>query len=488
MEWVFNAVPIKQQMLLYLFCLNTLFVVLIIFVQKKEPKSVWAWLVFLYCLPIPAAVFYLFLGTDMQKKKMFRLKEAGDRLQNAVRKQEKYVKDWDFEIHYAQLLEYKDLILYNLKCGGNVLTDGNDIQIFTAGADKFQCLIQDLESAKESIHMQYYIIKDDVVFGTIEKILKQKAKDGIKVRILLDGMGCRGLGKKKRNALQKAGVETAIFFPPAFGRLHLRINYRNHRKIVVIDNHIGYVGGFNIGKEYVGLDSKFGNWRDTHLRIEGAGVFSLQLRFLMDYNYASGQNISLDQQYLSNIPSKNGNSILQIITCGPDSSIPLIRNNYLRLIHKAKQSICIQTPYFVPDEAVMSALLIAIQSGIDVSVMIPCKPDHMFVYWASLSYAGELILAGASCYAYQKGFLHAKGMIVDNEVYCYGTANMDIRSFSLNFEVNAVVYGKEDANRMKQAFCKDLEDCIRITAENYEQRTWQIRFKESISRLLAPIL
>lgn len=282
---------------------------------------------------------------------------------------------------------------------------------------------------------------------------------------------------------------TAEFFPAVLKHLQLRMNYRNHRKIVVIDNKVAYVGGFNIGKEYIGLDPKFGYWRDTHLRIEGTALLQLEIRFLLDWNYAAKENLFTNSKYLE-IEAKSYKSgcEMQIISSGPDSRMKIIRDNYVRLIGKAQKSIYIQSPYFIPDDAMLNALIIAIYSGIDVNIMIPCKPDHPFVYWATYSYIGELVMAGAKCYTYDNGFLHAKGIVVDDKVFCYGTANMDIRSFGLNFEVNAVVYNEQKATEMRQIFENDLEHCSQITKDVYASRSLMIRIKEQVSRLLSPLL
>lgn len=258
---------------------------------------------------------------------------------------------------------------------------------------------------------------------------------------------------------------------------------------MVIDNKVGYIGGFNIGKEYIGLDERFGYWRDTHLRIVGSAVTGLQLRFLFDWNYAAKENLFEDKMCCR--VSAEGNRDfckIQIISSGPDNAGEQIRNNYLRLIHKAKKSIYIQTPYFIPDEAIFDSLLLAIHSGVEVNIMIPCKPDHMFVYWATYSYIGDLVMAGAKCYTYDNGFFHGKGMVVDGEVLCYGTANMDIRSFSLNFEVNAVVYDAGKAEEMERCFREDLSYSTPITRDDYVKRSLKIRIKEQICRLLSPLL
>lgn len=483
------ALIILQFMFGHLVFFNIIFAIIIVFFQRRDPKSVWTWLLLLYFIPILGFVFYLFVGTDMHKRKMFKVKEIEDRLNEAIRQQEASLRNKELEKQMPEISGFSDVAMYNLDTVSAVLSDDNDIDIFTDGNDKFDALIEDMKQAKEFIHIQYYIIKNDVLFQRIVKVLKEKAAEGVQVRILYDGMGGRFVSKKYWKELRRAGILVSEFFPATLRRIHLRMNYRNHRKIVVIDNKIGYVGGFNIGKEYIGLDEKFGYWRDTHLRIKGSAVQGLQIRFLLDWNYSAEENLLNDVEYMGHCePGTRDRCETQIIYSGPDCTLPNIRDNYVRLIHKAAKSIYIQTPYFIPDESMMTALLIAIHSGIEVSLMIPCKPDHPFVYWATYSYVGELVMAGAKCYIYNNGFLHSKGIVVDEKVFCYGTANMDIRSFSLNFEVNAVVYDEMKSREMARIFKEDLEQCTLITQEAYEGRTLWIRLKEQVCRLLSPLL
>lgn len=468
---------------------NLLFAIIIVFFERRNPKSVWAWLLLLYSLPVVGFLFYLLLGQDMHKRKIFRVKEVEDRLSKMIQSQENAIRSKELERGDINVEGYTDLIMYNLETSGAMLTNDNDIDFFVDGNEKFDALIRDLKQAKKHIHLQYYIIRNDLLFDRILEVLQKKVKEGVEVKILFDSMGTRlvrGSYWKKLNAM---GIQTAEFFPAILGRFQPRINYRNHRKIVVIDNEVAYVGGFNIGKEYIDLDEKFGHWRDTHLRIRGGAVAGLQLRFILDWNYAAKENLLQDNKYVTDVVSgKRDFCEVQIISSGPDHTSMLIHDNYLRMITKAQESIYIQTPYFIPDESILNALLIAVRSGIQVNIMIPCKPDHPFVYWATYSYVGELVMAGAKCYTYEKGFLHSKGMIVDGKVLCYGTANMDIRSFSLNFEVNAVVYNKEKAKQMENLFREDLQDCKQITKEDYEARGLRLRIKEQGCRLLSPLL
>ena len=469
--------------------INLLLGIAIVFFERKSPKSVWAWLLLLYFLPVLGFVFYLLLGADMKKRKMFRIKEVEDHISEAIRQQEYQLKSLNVEEFDVNLSNYTDLVLYNLHTSGAMITGDNDVDILTDGDEKFDRLIEDIRSARHFIHIQYYIIKNDVLFERIRKELVKKVEEGVEVRILFDSMGCRTVPHSYWKRLNEEGIRTAEFFPAIFKRLQLRINFRNHRKIVVIDNRVGYVGGFNIGKEYIGLDDKFGYWRDTHLRIQGSGILSLHLRFLLDWNYAAGENLFGQRKYFEKVyPGEKDNCLIQIISSGPDTARQMIHDNYLRLITKAKERIYIQSPYFIPDESVMDALMIAVHSGVEVNIMIPCKPDHPFVYWATYSYIGDLVMAGANCYTYDNGFLHAKGIVVDGKVFCYGTANMDIRSFSLNFEVNAVIYNEEKAKEMEERFRADLKVCTKITRNMYAGRKLIICIKEQVCRLMSPVL
>lgn len=491
----------------HLLYINLILSVVIVFFQRRDPKAVWTWLMVLYFIPIFGFFLYLMLCQDYRKSRMFRVKEVEDRLRYSVESQEEFIAGSREFLSDPMSRDFEDLVMYNLETSGAVLTVDNTVDIFTDGEEKFEDLRNELEKATQYIHIQYYIIKNDEVFQSMMPILVKKAGEGVEVRILYDGMGGRFMPKRIWKELEDCGIKVGEFFPAFLGRLQLRMNYRNHRKIVVIDGRIAYVGGFNVGREYISKDPKFGYWRDTHLKISGGAVYSLQIRFALDWNYATKENLFKDAKYFGLTDEVEMMSVkpevmfqpmackvgqrplgVQIITSGSDSSIRQIRDNYLELFHKAKRSIYIQTPYFVPDDAVLSALQIAARAGVDVRLMIPCKPDHPFVYWATYSYVGDLLEAGARCYTYENGFLHAKGVMIDSMVCCYGTANMDIRSFELNFEVNATIYDEETTKRLEEIFIRDLEKCHEVTEVYYERRSLWIRVKEQCSRLLSPLL
>ena len=473
----------------HMFVINMLLAIIIVFFERRDPKTIWTWLLVLYFLPVLGFLIYLLFGQDMRRSKMFKNKELEDAVLAAVHKQEQKVKAKEiFSADTRGMARYSDLVMYNLLASKSVYTDDNEVEIFTDGKEYFSQLYEEMKQAKEFIHIQSYIIKDDELWEPMEKLLEQKVKEGVSVRILYDSMGCRSMSKKDWERIRKKGILVGEFFPAFFKKLHLRINYRNHRKIIVIDGRTAYVGGFNIGREYLGMDEKFGYWRDTHLKLSGSSVISLHIRFILDWNYTTKQNLFKEPGLIKVFEPGEGSEGVQIISSGPDTPNEEIRDNYQKIIGKARDHVYIQTPYLVPDEIILNEIKMAAYSGIDVKIMIPCKPDHPLVYWATYSYVGELLEAGVKCYTYDNGFLHAKGVMSDGLVSCYGTANMDVRSFQLNFEVNATIYSPEISAKLEAIFEQDLEHCTEITREIYHQRSFVVRVKEQFSRMFSFIL
>ena len=489
MEEIFGMITTVLTFIVdHAFSINILLAITIVFFERRDPKTIWTWLLVLYFIPVLGFLLYLLIGQDMRKSKMFKNKELEDVVQSAVLKQEQKVKNKRIFNDDGKLFRYHDLVIYNLAAAKSVYTDDNDVEIYTDGKEYFAHLYEAVSTAKEFIHIQSYIIKNDELWQALEKLLYKKVKEGVQVRILYDSMGCRKMGKRDWERIQRKGIQVGEFFPAFFKRLHLRINYRNHRKIIVIDGTSAYVGGFNIGREYLGLDKKFGYWRDTHLRISGSAAVSLHVRFILDWNYATKQNLFENENLVHEFVPGQGKEGVQIISSGPDTQNQEIRDNYQKLIGKARDHVYIQTPYLVPDEIIVNEIKMAAYSGIDVKIMIPCKPDHPLVYWATYSYVGELIDAGVKCYTYDNGFLHAKGVMSDGLVCSYGTANMDVRSFALNFEVNATIYSQKTTSKLEKIFEEDLEYCTEITPEVYAKRSLAIRIKEQFSRMFSFIL
>lgn len=468
--------------------LNILLATALIFLERRDVSSTWAWLMVLYFIPVLGFILYLILGRKLSKQKIFTWdKQIHVLLQEAVQQQRLELEDGSFREKNPIGQEYKELIVMHLNNDQAVLTPNNQVEIYTDGREKFDALLRDLENAQHHIHLIYYIVRHDDLGKRLGEVLVRKAREGVQVRMIYDDLGSRRLSKKWIRQIRQAGGEIEAFFPAILPLINLRLNYRNHRKLVVIDGKIGYIGGFNIGNEYLGLNPRFGYWRDTHLRIQGGAVHHIQSRFILDWNQASHDDISYQDNYYPK-PSAEGEIGVQIVSSGPDSEWEQIKNGYIKMILSAKEYVYIQTPYFIPDQSLLDALRIACLSGIDVRVMIPNKPDHPFIYWATYSHVGELLQAGGKIYIYQNGFLHAKTIVVDGKIASVGSANIDMRSFRLNFEVNAFLYHGEIAQRLVEIYQADMLESTPLTWEDYQRRPYRIRFKESISRLLSPIL
>ncbi|MCB2293089.1 cardiolipin synthase [Clostridium algoriphilum] len=471
-----------------LFFINILFALAVVFIERKNPASTWTWLMVLLFLPSIGFILYLFLGQNLKRKRMFSLKkEERENLTSIINKQKEFLNDDDLIKTNPFLSKYSDMMKLNLCSDNSFYTNNNHVTIFTDGKAKFDQLKESLKNAKVYIHMEYYIFQNDTLGGAILKILCDKAKEGVEVKLLYDGMGCLKVHNSFFKPLIESGGKVACFFPPFLPYINLRVNFRNHRKICTIDGHFAFIGGFNIGDEYLGHSKKFGFWRDTHLFIQGDAIDALQLHFLMDWRFAAKEDSTFDNKYFPH-RTPVGRTGLQIVSSGPDSTWNSIKNGYLKMISKAEKNIYIETPYFIPDDSILEALKIASLSGVDVRIIIPSKPDHPFVYWASTSYMGELLESGVKCYTYTKGFLHSKFLSIDKSISSVGTANLDIRSFTLNFEINAFIYDKKITTDLDHYFADDLKFCTELTLEKYIHRNLSVKFKESISRLLSPIL
>lgn len=472
-----------------IFLLNMIFAAIVIFLERRDASSTWAWILVLFFIPGLGFILYILLGQNLTRSKMFQWedqKKIG--VDELIANQITAISERKFSYLSDVEAEYHDLIYLHLLNNDALLTQDNHVDIFTDGKKKFECLLRDIKNAKDHIHLQYYIFRKDDIGKKLVNALIEKVKEGVKVRILYDDLGSRRMPKRFFKELRKAGGEVEVFFASKLRIVNLRINYRNHRKLVIIDGRIGYLGGFNIGDEYLGLDDKFGYWRDTHLRIKGGAVLEIQTRFILDWNQASDRH---DIPYSPNLFPEDistGNVSIQIVSSGPDSEYEQIKNGYIKMIASAKESIFIQTPYFIPDASILDAIRVASLSGVDVRIMIPNKPDHPFVYWATYNYIGEMLKSGVKAYIYDNGFIHAKSIVVDNKISSVGSANIDVRSFRLNFEANAFIYNKEIAAKLTKDFYEDMKLSWELTLEKYQQRSLWVRFKESISRLLSPIL
>lgn len=473
---------------------NTFISILKVFSDRnRDIAAIWAWLLVLIALPGLGWIIYLFLGRKISKEDIFNLREQAKvglpEFLNAqsiiIDEQNELLAQLDFTQPEHQKYEVAKMFI---GLEQPPVSNDNEVAFYVDGHDKFQKLIEDIKQAEHHVHICYYIFRSDNLGKAIVEACEEVAKKGVEVKILYDAVGGRTLKSSLFKTLESYGGQTETSFGSKFHLMNIRLNYRNHRKIVVIDGKVGYTGGFNVGDDYLGKYEDMGYWRDTHLRIVGSAVHQLQERFIIDWNASKKDDlIAYESSYFPLIHSEATKEV-QIVSSGPDNENEAIKKGFIKMISLAKESIYIQTPYFIPDDALEEALQIAILSGVDVKLMIPNKPDHPFIYQATLSYVEEYMNLGAEVYIYNKGFLHSKTIVVDDKLLSVGTANFDIRSFRLNFEVNAFVYDEELSKEQVDYFDQDVKDSFLLTEEYINTYTLWDRFKQQFSRLLSPIL
>jgi cardiolipin synthase A/B len=474
--------------LIYWFILiNAILVIItILFVQKKRPESVLLWMMAFLVLPLVfVLIFYLFMGRDYSHRKMFRNKAAVDtKVEIALEKLQG--THFVYELEKIKDPTARSMIKMLLESQRSYLTWDNEIHYINDGDQFFNSMFEEIAKAKKFIHFEMYIVRKDEVGVKLAQELAKKAKEGVEVKLLLDAVGSRKANRKFFRELTQAGGKVEYFFPSILGPLNTRINNRNHRKILIIDGAVSFVGGYNIGKEYAGR-GPLGYWRDCMVRIEGSGCISAEKRFILDWNFAADDHLEVEKYAPTELGK--GKVGLQIVSGGPDTRDKPVEEQYIKMITSAKNYVYVQTPYLVPGEAITAALVTAAKSGVDVRVMIPSKPDHPFVYWASLENAGELLNAGVRVHQFNKdGFIHAKVVVIDDMIASIGSGNLDRRSFELNFETNAVVYGQDFAAEVKSAYIDDIaKHCTELTIDVYSKRSWKVKMKESIGRLYTPI-
>ncbi len=471
---------------------NFIFAFFVVFFERRNPAVIWSWLMLLTILPGIGFLIYLAFGFEGRKHSRFMEKN-----QNDENLKEKYFTEIENKPNYKEYMSiteknepykeeshYQDIFYLNRVSGNSPLRTDNSVTIYNEGNSKFEAMLNDIKNAKSFIHLEYYIVRSDNLGKHIIQALAEKAKQGVEVKLLYDGMGNIFNSKHFNKPLIDAGGEVGIFLSP----YSIRLNYRNHRKLCIIDGKIGYVGGLNIGDEYLGRVKRYGFWRDSHIRFEGSAVNDLELRFISDWNFTAKSNIEITKRYFPAPPKIQNGINMQILSSGPDCKWNSIQYGYFKMITEASKSVCFQTPYFIPDDSILEALKTTALSGIDVKIIIPAHPDHPFVFAASISYISELLDSGVKCYKYEKGFIHSKFITIDDKITSIGTTNMDVRSLKLNFEVNAFIYDEMITKNFNESFKKDLEDCTEITLEWYNSQSKLFRFQESVSRLISPLL
>ena len=462
-----------------------------IFVEKKKPIRITMWTLVLILIPFLGLFLYILIGYGLNARTKLLLKKSSGLVSNKqqVKMQIKKFKNYN-NLNQIEK-KHKDLIMLNLKKANALLTNNNSFELLN-NSEMFDDLKYELIKAKSSINIMFYIFANDKTGKEIKNILIEKAKQGIKVKVLYDAIGSLFTRKSQFKKLVKAGGEVLEFFPAMLGLkiLNFKANYRNHRKIVVIDGNIGYIGGFNIRNDHLGLKKKVSPWSDCNIKVQGDAVHSLQNTFIQDFTIATKKNKKADFEDEVYYPAlKNyGKTHMQIVTSAPTlNQQENIEQALIKMIISAKRIIRIETPYFVPNDAFINAIKLALLSGVKVEIIVPGKPDKWFVYSATLSHLEEVLKMGAKVFLYN-GFMHSKQVIVDDNVVSIGSSNLDVRSFILNFEINAFIYAKENVSKFISVFETDKQNSSQLKLEYYKKMNIFSKVKLSIARLFSAIL
>lgn len=452
--------------------------IIIVILDNRNPVKTMAWVLVLSFLPFVGLVFYFFFGRSTRRERLISKKSYNRLMKKPMAEfvaQESYELPAD-QYQVAQLFRNTNQALP---------FEGNEVEIYTDGYTKLQALIRELMKAKHHIHLEYYIFENDPVGRLVRDILIDKAREGVEVRLIYDDVGCWHVPNRFFEEMIEAGIEVRTFLKVRFPLFTSKVNYRNHRKIVVVDGRVGFVGGMNIALRYLrGFD--WGIWRDTHLMIKGKAVHGLQTSFLLDW-YFVDQTLLTSSKFFPVLESA-GDSLIQIVTSEPTAEWKEIMQGLCLAISSAKRYFYIQTPYFLPTEPLLAALQTAALAGVDVRIMLPERADAAITQLATRSYLKDVLKAGVKVFFYQKGFIHSKLMVSDDALSTVGSTNMDFRSFEHNFEVNAFMYDEPTALRMKDIFLQDQRDCVPVYLKSWEKRPWHQKVKESVVRVLSPLL
>ncbi|WP_040473345.1 cardiolipin synthase [Lactobacillus gigeriorum] len=472
---------------------NSILAFYIVFHRRRSVATTWAWLIILLVLPVIGITLYSFFGRGISQENLFAINKQrhiglGNVQRSITSAPPKKISDSDTSN------KAKIAIKFFNKKNEAPLTKNNRVKLYTDGQEMFTDMIRDLEQAKETINVEFYTFYNDEIGNKILELLIAKAKEGVNVHVLYDAWGSMGATRSWFKQLTDAGGHVLQFVTSRNMITRYRINYHLHRKIVVVDGKTSWTGGFNIGDQYLGKKKKFGYWRDSHVRIVGSASLLLQERFVMDWNASitkDSQIITYSDLFFPDLDESNisnGDIATQIISDGPDNDERYMRNGVIRLMMLARKRLWIQTPYLIPDDAVFAALQIIAHSGVDVRIMIPCKPDHPFIYRATQWYANELARSGIKIYIYNNGFIHAKTIVVDDLYATVGSMNQDYRSYDLNFEDLAIFYDRDFNLQLAASFEQDMEQSTLLTKEMIAQQSRWLRTLQSFSRMLSPIL
>ncbi|MCD8091297.1 MAG: cardiolipin synthase [Bacteroides sp.] len=452
--------------------------IVVIVLDNRNPVKTMAWILVLMFLPVIGLVLYFFFGRSQRRVRIIG-KNSYSRLLK------KPMAEYLAQDSCTLPMNYSRLISLFRNTNQAFPFDGNRVQTYTSGLSMLQSLLRELQKATHHIHMEFYIFEDDATGRMVRDVLMEKARAGVEVRVIYDDVGCWHVPNRFFEEMRASGIEVRSFLKVRFPLFTSKVNYRNHRKIVVIDGRIGFVGGMNIAERYM-RGFSWGIWRDTHLLLEGKAVHGLQTAFLLDW-YFVDRTLITSARYFPKIENC-GTSLAQIVTSEPVGPWKDIMQGLVMAIAASRKYFYIQTPYFLPTEGVLIAMQTAALSGVDVRLMLPMRADNRLTHLGSCSYLADVLYSGVKVYFYKKGFLHSKLMVSDDELSTVGSTNVDFRSFEHNFEVNAFIYDAETALQMREIFLQDQRECTQVFLKNWVKHPWYRKAAESIVRLMAPLL
>ena len=478
MEWnllIEKLATITFDTVLWIIIIGT---ILVIVMDNRNPVKTLAWILVLIFLPVVGLVFYIFFGRSQRHERIIGKKVYGHLMKKPIAE---YLAQ-----PAARLPEgYKRIIDLFHNVNQSLPFEGNSIETFTSGYSFIQALLRELQQARQHIHIESYIFEDDAIGRMVRDVLIEKSRSGVEVRVIYDDVGCWHVPNRFFERMREAGIEVRSFLKVRFPHFTNKVNYRNHRKIIVIDGRTGFVGGMNLAERYV-RGFSWGIWRDTQLMLKGKAVHGLQTAFLLDWYFVDRTLISA-AKYFPKLDNP-GSSLVQIVTSEPVGPWREIMQGLVKAMSEARKYFYIQTPYFLPTEPMLVAMQTAALSGVDVRLMLPYRTDSRLTHLASCSYLADVLRAGVKVYLYQKGFLHSKLMVSDDLLSTVGSTNMDFRSFEHNFEVNAFIYDTETALQMREIFLQDQRDCLPVSLKTWEKRSRSRKVAESTVRLLSPLL
>ena len=455
--------------------ITTIFVVIL---DNRNPIKTMAWILVLFFLPVVGLLFYLFFGRSTRKEQLITKK-------GYARLSKRPMMEYQTQESLAGNVSKQRLVSFFTQVNSALTFEGNQVEFYTNGYSMIQSMIRELSRARHHIHLEYYIFEDDAVGRLLRDVLIDRARAGVKVRVLYDDVGCWKVDHAFYEQMLCEGIEVQGFLKVRFPQFTSKVNYRNHRKLTIIDGEVGFIGGMNIAERYL-KGVSWGSWRDTQVKLSGKAVYGLQTAFLTDW-YAVDRSLITSAEYFPAMPSR-GETIAQIVTSDPVGEWKDIMQGLMMAICSARHYFYVQSPYFVPTEQIKTALQTAALSGVDVRLMLPKRADTWLIHESSLSYLEDMMKAGVKIYLYRRGFLHSKLMVCDDELSTVGSTNMDFRSFEHNFEANAFFYDKMTALAIKNIFLEDQKHCLLLSSKIWNKRSWKNKVIESVVRLLAPLL